>query len=321
MATIVPLQDLPERFGQTVSAVAEWRDADVFLLAGDLTDEVGHRFIDTCPTLSGARNCILFLTTRGGSMDAAYRITRCVKNRYPEGDFMLVVDRLCKSAGTLIAVGADTLVMTDRAELGPLDTQVRVRDEFGEQQSGLIDNDALRYLNEEVFNSFRGHLSRLLTLGNSELTTQTALRVASELTLGLFGGIYKQIGPTRFGETARAIQVALEYGYRVNGSNVREGALEKLVTGYPSHGFVIDRLESRDLFYNVYSPNGVINELAGWLRLLTDYGLTDQGSPILEYLNLGISEHLVGILQVFANRDVPSDDDSDDDSEEPAPCV
>ena len=314
MTTIVPLRDLPEKVGQVISTVAEERNADIFLLAGDLTDEVGHRFIDTCPTLSNAQNCILFLTTRGGSMDAAYRITRCVKNRYPAGDFMLVVDGLCKSAGTLIALGADTLVMTDRAELGPLDTQVRVRDEFGEQQSGLIDNDALRYLNEEVFNSFRGHLSRLLSLGNSDLTTQTALRVASELTLGLFGGIYKQIGPTRFGETARAIQVALEYGYRVNSSNVQEGALEKLVTGYPSHGFVIDRREAEDLFYNVYKPNMTINDLAELLRLLMYYCLTDHESPILEYLNQGVSEHLATVLQILTNGDVPSDDDEEDET-------
>ena len=316
MTTTAPVNGLPERVRQAIATVAQWRNADIFFLAGNLTDEVGHRFIDTCPTPSDARNCVLFLTTRGGSMDAAYRITRCIRNRYPEGEFMLVVDGLCKSAGTLIAVGADTLVMTDRAELGPLDTQVRVRDEFGEQQSGLIDNDALRYLNEEVFNSFQGHLHRLLSLGNSELTTQTALRVASELTLGLFGGIYGQVDPIRFGETARAIQIALEYGYRVNGSNVRDGALRKLATGYPSHGFVIDRRESEDLFYNVYSPNEAINELAGWLRLLTDYCLTDHDSPILEYLNQGVSEHLSTVLQILTNGDAPPDGDVPPDGTE-----
>ena len=315
MTTIVPVHDLPERVGQAIAAVAQGYNADVILLTGDLTDEVGHQFVDTCPTPAGARNCMLFLTTRGGSMDAAYRITRCVKNRYSEGNFMLVVDRLCKSAGTLIAVGADALVMTDHAELGPLDTQVRVRDEFGEQQSGLIDNDALRYLNEEVFNSFQGHLHRLLSLGNSELTTQTALRVASELTLGLFGGIYGQVDPIRFGETARAIQIALEYGYRVNGSNVREGALRKLATGYPSHGFVIDRRESEGLFYEVYSPDDTINKLAERLRPLIDY-MADQGTPILEYLNQGIPEHLVRILQILTNGDDhPDGDVPPDDSE------
>ena len=316
MTTIMPLHGLPERFGQAVELAALERNADIFFLAGNLTDEVGHQFVDTCPTLSDAQNCVLFLTTRGGSMDAAYRITRCVKNRYPAGDFMLVVDGLCKSAGTLIAVGADTLVMTDRAELGPLDTQVRVRDEFGEQQSGLIDNDALRYLNEEVFNSFRGHLHRLLSLGNSELTTQTALRVASELTLGLFDKIYGQVDPIRFGETARAIQIALEYGYRVNGSNVQEGSLRKLATGYPSHGFVIDKRESEDLFYNVYSPNEAFNELAGWLRLLTYYCLTDHESPILEHLNQGVSEHLATVLQILTNGDAPPDDDVPPDGTE-----
>lgn len=311
---VVPVHCLPQGVGQSISTVAQRYNADIFFVAGNLTDELGHQFVDACPPASGAQNCILLLTTHGGSMDAAYRIARRVKSGYAEGKFMLVVGGLCKSAGTLVALGADTLVMTDRAELGPLDTQVRVRDEFGEQQSGLIDNDALRYLNEEVFNSFQGHLYRLLSLGNSELTTQTALRVASELTLGLFGGIYSQIDPIRFGETAHAIQVALEYGYHINGSNVKEGALEKLARGYPSHGFVIDRREAADLFYSVYGPDDAVDvsELAEWLRLLVDYGLTDRGSPILEYLNQGISEHLVGMLQILLNAGAPSDDLEDD---------
>ncbi len=310
---VVPVHCLPRRVGQAIATVAQEHAADIFFVAGNLTDELGHRFVDACPPASGAKNCILFLTTHGGSMDAAYRIARRIKSGYAEGDFILVVGGLCKSAGTLVALGADTLVMTDHAELGPLDTQVGVRDEFGEQQSGLIDNDALRHLNEEVFNSFRVHLGRLLSLGNSELTTQTALRVASELTLGLFGGIYSQIAPIRFGETARAIQVALEYGYRINGSNVQEGALEKLATGYPSHGFVIDRQEAADLFFNVYGPDEGIAEISEWLRLLVDYGLTDHGSPILEYLNQGLSEHLVRVLQILTNE-VPSSDDLEDDS-------
>ena len=148
------------------------------------------------------------MTTSGGDLEAAYRITRCIQDRYAGGNVFLFTNSLCKSAGTLVALGANVLIMSDHAELGPLDTQVMVRDEFGEYQSGLIDTDALRILREEVFTNFRGQLDALLSLGSGNFTTQTASRIASELTLGLFGGIYSQINPIRFGERGRAVQVA-----------------------------------------------------------------------------------------------------------------
>ena len=89
-----------------------------------------------------------------------------------------------------------------------------------------------------------------------------------------------------------------------------------LATGYPSHGFVIDRQEAADLFYSVYGPNEEVAELAEWLRLLVDYGgLPDHGSPILEYLNQGISEHLVGVLQIIINAGAPSDGVEDESSD------
>ncbi len=43
--------------------------------------------------------------------------------------FYLFVNGMCKSAGTLIAIGADVYLLTERAEFGPIDTQIRKPDE------------------------------------------------------------------------------------------------------------------------------------------------------------------------------------------------
>ena len=188
--------------------------------------------------------------------------------------------------------------MTDRSELGPLDTQVRVRGEFGEYQSGLIDTDALRILQDEVFANFSGQFGRLISLGDGAFTTQTALRTASELTIGLFSGIYSQINPIRFGERGRAVRVALEYGQRVSTSNVKEGTLGKLATGYPSHGFLIDRREAQELFYEVYQPTEQMVIASELLRPVVNYFCASE-SPVLEYLSQGISDHLGQLLQVL----------------------
>ena len=218
--------------------------------------------------------------------------------KYAQGNFYLFTNSLCKSAGTLIALGADILIMTDHAEFGPLDTQVMVRDEFGEYQSGLIDTDALRILQGEVFANFRGQFGELLSLGSGNFTTQTASRIASELTIGLFDGIYSQVNPIRFGERGRAVQVALEYGRRVTTSNVKEGTLNRLATGYPSHRFVIDRRETEELFYEVFRPNEQMDTVSVLLNPLMNYFHASENS-FLEYLNQGVSELLGEWLQIL----------------------
>lgn len=68
--------------------------------------------------------------------------------------------------------------------------------------------------------------------------------------------MYNQIDPNRLGEMQRAMRIAQEYGYRLNQSSqsLRNGALDNLIAGYPSHSFVIDRKEAATLFSSVRPP-------------------------------------------------------------------
>ena len=51
--------------------------------------------------------------------------------------------------------------------------------------------------------------------------------------------------------------------------NVTEGGVEKLVLGYPSHGFVIDRKEARAIFNKVSCPDE--NEISFLIYLYATY--------------------------------------------------
>jgi hypothetical protein len=55
------------------------------------------------------------------------------------------------------------------------------------------------------------------------------------------------------GEVSRALKIGEEYGKRLSevAGNLSPDALDLLVNGYPSHGFVIDRSEAKTLFQNV----------------------------------------------------------------------
>jgi ClpP class serine protease len=88
------------------------------------------------------KNCSLILTTFGGDADAGYRIVRTIKRKYKK--LTLYLFGTCKSTGTLIALGADEIVMGDFAELGPLDIQLAKEDELS-NTSGLNYIQSLMY--------------------------------------------------------------------------------------------------------------------------------------------------------------------------------
>jgi len=79
------------------------------------------------------------LHTTGGDIDAADKMVRILKkhvaptkdNVAPSGKLRVIVPDMAKSAGTLIAIGTDLIVMSDSSELGPIDPQIVTRDVAG----------------------------------------------------------------------------------------------------------------------------------------------------------------------------------------------
>jgi hypothetical protein len=74
----------------------------------------------------------LLLHTLGGDIDAADKMVRILQKRVgPDAELRVVVPDCAKSAGTLVAIGADLIVMSDSSELGPIDPQIVTRDAAG----------------------------------------------------------------------------------------------------------------------------------------------------------------------------------------------
>ena len=72
------------------------------------------------------------LHTMGGDIDAADKIVRILQRRVgADAQLRVIVPDCAKSAGTLIAIGADLIVMSDSSELGPIDPQIVTRDANG----------------------------------------------------------------------------------------------------------------------------------------------------------------------------------------------
>lgn len=207
---------------------------------------------------------LLALATPGGDAHAGFRIARALQHCY--GTFNALVPRYCKSAGTLILIGAKRLYLADMSELGPLDVQIKKGDEIVGSSSGLDIFQAVSYLQGQAMTGFRTYLIELnQDLG---LSTKLASDISTRLALGMLEPVAAQIDPMKLAEMQRATEIAFAYGNRLNenSKNLKTDGLTKLVTGYPSHGFVIDRKEAKTLFIDVQQPAGVLLQFSDGLR-------------------------------------------------------
>lgn len=240
-----------------IRVLSDSMQVDIFLYSGDLTRAGSQLFVDLLEREAKRDNILLVLSTFGGDADAAYIIARHIKRTY--GKFVLCVFGYCKSAGTLLALGADEIVMEGRGEFGPLDVQLTKADEIVFRSSGLDIFTALDSINGQAFSVFEKQFLEIKRRSEGAITTRTAGEIATSVAVGLLSPITSQIDPLKLGEVQRAMNIAYQYGVRLN-DDVRR--VHRLVHDYPTHSFVIDFLEAQEVFGNVRQPNDLEAELA-----------------------------------------------------------
>jgi len=230
-------------------------NTDIFVYTGPIFYSPASDFVDSVIKMTARKeSCLLYLTTPGGDPHAAYRIIRTLRSQYKK--VILGVVGPCKSAGTLISLGAHELLMSECGELGPLDVQLAKPDELMSNSSGLDIIEALAVTTQSAFEVLEQRMFELVEHSSGAISTKTAAEISSSFAVELFKPIMAQIEPDRLGEVQRAIKIAQAYGEKLGTPNLKPGSLQKLVDGYPSHGFVIDFEEARTLYKSVKKPTG-----------------------------------------------------------------
>lgn len=113
-----------------LARIAAIRKRDVLAYAVDVTKSkspINVNYTDLLPItdqLSGLKNDAidLILETPGGSGETAEDIVRLLRGKYK--NVGVIVPGMAKSAGTLIAMAADEILMEPMSSLGPIDAQI-----------------------------------------------------------------------------------------------------------------------------------------------------------------------------------------------------
>ena len=113
--------DRYERQAQ-IRAYEEMTNRSLIVFHGEITDAVITPFADAVGDVHHDASLDLMLTSPGGDGETAKRMaTMCHADR---DDFRVIVPETAASAATLLALAAETILMTSTSVLGPVDPQI-----------------------------------------------------------------------------------------------------------------------------------------------------------------------------------------------------
>ena len=131
-------------------------------------------FVDLLHNVPPNHSVDLLLHTKGGSIDAAEKLMGMLRSLVGTAELRIIVPDFAKSAGTLMVLGADSVVMSDMSELGPIDPQIPL---FGGWQSVQNYLDAYKE-HDETLKVSPNNIAAQIMLGKLDPATLKLCKVA-----------------------------------------------------------------------------------------------------------------------------------------------
>ena len=162
-------------------------DCWLIVFIGQITPSVVTPFEELLNIVEDDANLHILLNTPGGDAETAIRLVQQARAR--SGSLTIAVPDHAKSAGTLMALGADRILMGPPSDLGPIDPQIFVQAADGSSafRPAKVIIDALAYAEHAV----QDH-PETYALHASLLSDLTAVMVAeARSALGHTGALLK----------------------------------------------------------------------------------------------------------------------------------
>lgn len=214
--------------------------------ASSLADD-GLRVLYECLRKTGRTDRLdLVLSTGGGSVSTARQIALLLREY--SGHLTILVPYRARSAGTLLCLSADTLVLGPMAELGPIDSQI--------SSTGSAPPDASGMISAEDIRAFRDMAEDWFGVSRAEDRLQVLALMAQRIFPTSLSSFY------RFDKLVRQIAgELLAHQLPDAGVDTRKYIVDQLVRGYYAHDYVLSRAEAQDLGLAVHFASPKEEEL------------------------------------------------------------
>jgi len=188
----------------------------------------------------------LYLYTRGGDTMAAWGLVNLLKQFCK--DYEVIVPSKARSSGTLISLGADRIIMTKQATLGPIDPSLNSH--LNPQNPTFPQNPQARV--PVSVESIKGYFE----YAKQELDIHDEAQLAQ-----IFLGLSSQIHPIVIGNVFRSRQQILRLATSLLKKHfgTDEEKMNKAINFFcsdsGSHDYPISRREAREFGLNIETPN------------------------------------------------------------------
>ena len=199
---------------------------------------------------SSTKELDLLLVSNGGDPTVAWRIVSLIRERVSR--FSVLIPQAAFSAATLIALGADEIVMHPHGNLGPTDPQITHRKPPSKDGAG----QAVGFGAEDLAAFLR------FAKDNVGLTDQKQL-------LSVFNHFCEEVGSVAIGVAARSTQLTVSMGEKLLQLHMRADAdkakaraiSEKLTRDFFHHGYPVSRSEAAVIGLPIADRNHAVERL------------------------------------------------------------
>lgn len=262
-------------------------------LETQIADDAVAPFVSILDTIGPTKRLSLILDTNGGHTSSAWRIIQLIRSFCDELE--VIIPSKAKSSGTLISLGANKLVMTKQATLGPIDPSLTNHALAPEVKNARGDMVKLSVSAEAV----RGYLCEV----RKDVTDPAAMAViwnhlATQIHPIILGDLF------RLGDQIREMARAL-LKRQVKDAAVAEKIVQLLCSDSGSHDYTINRRQAADVGLNVEKPDAAFYGLL--MQIAQSYQLELQTlQPYSQATVLGADKqkdyrHIRGLIESSGN--------------------
>ncbi|MGA2569310.1 MAG: hypothetical protein ABSF23_02210 [Terracidiphilus sp.] len=239
--------------------------------------------VDALP--NDAQGVDFLIASLGGDPMVAWRISSLLRQG-ARNHVSALIPQSAYSAATLVAFGANEIVMHPNGHLGPVDFQIRT------QSASFSTEDISAFLD--------------FVRNNLKITDQEHVRALFEITC-------QEIGSLGIGFTARSSRLAMDMGANLLALHMKEDAakakirviVDNMSRKFQSHGYPVNREEAQEIGLPVNRKSDPVLEglmWDAWLLLEKEMKEREPFDPVCVLLN---SAEAAKLLAPVPQLDVP----------------